>query len=176
MRLFIAIDFNEETKSALFETATELMRQANAGRIVPLDNFHLTLVFLGETERLQQVQEAMTVACRAALTAPLQVRLRGIGSFPGHKGKGHTWWVGVEDNPALTTLVATLTEELRAAGFALEKRSYKPHITLARAVHTSRPITLNHPEIDFTTSTISLMRSTLKTPHPLYRELSTYHL
>ena len=171
MRLFIAVNFPEEIRQELFEVSTKLMRQADAGRIVALENYHLTLVFIGETERVAEIKEAMATTCHRELTEPLQIILSGIGSFRGNKGKGHTWWVGVEENAGLTRLANRLADELRALGFSIEKRAYKPHITIGRAVVTSRPISLQLPDLELTASTISLMRSDFKNGKPVYREL-----
>jgi 2'-5' RNA ligase len=65
MRLFIAIDFSPEVKQALCGVTTELERQASAGRMVPLENYHLTLAFIGETQRVAEVDGAMGAVCRA---------------------------------------------------------------------------------------------------------------
>jgi len=171
MRLFIAIDFNDKTKSAFFNLSSELMRQADSGRIVPLENYHLTLAFIGQTQRLQDAQEAMAAVCIREFTEPLPISFWGIGSFKGRKG--HTWWVGVKDNPALTRLANHLTEELRSTGFDIDRRTFKPHITIGRAVVSSRPIDLQLSPLEFVASKVSLMHSDLKNGHPLYRELFT---
>ena len=169
MRLFIAIDFPDEIKQELFEVSSELIRQADAGRIVPLENFHITLVFIGESERLQEIKDVMTSVCRSELSDSLRIILNGIGSFKSHKG--YNWWVGIEENVELTRLANRLADELRLIGLSIEKRSFKPHITIARGVFTSRAIDLKLPELQHLASTISLMRSDHKNGRQVYREL-----
>lgn len=169
MRLFIAIDFNEQIKSTLFDLSSQLMRQADTGRPVPAENYHLTLAFIGQTERLQEVQQALATACRSHFTQAIQLSFQGIGSFRGRKG--HTWWVGIKDNPALSLLANRITDQLRLAGFNIEARTFKPHITIGRAVVTSRPISLQLPPITFEAHSISLMRSELRNGRAHYHEL-----
>jgi 2'-5' RNA ligase len=171
VRLFIAVDFPEEIKQALFDTSTELMRLADAGRIVPLENFHITLVFIGESERISDIQDVMNAVCRTELPDPLRLVISGIGSFPGRKGKGYTWWVGVQPNPDFSRLASKLAEELRLIGLNVEKRAFKPHVTIGRGVVTSRAVSLELPELELTANTISLMRSDKKNGRQVYREI-----
>jgi len=176
MRLFVAIDFPEEIKQELFELSSKLMRQADAGRIVALDNYHLTLVFIGESERLAEIRDAISLVCRMGFCEPLRIVLRGVGSFAGHKGRGHTWWVGVEENPELTRLANKLAEELRSLGFAIEKRTFTPHITIGRDVVVSRPIAVEFPRLELSAHEVSLMRSDFKNGKPVYREMCSCYL
>ena len=169
MRLFIAVDFPSEVKQALFEVSSELIRQADVGRIIPLDNFHITLVFIGESERVTDIQDTMGAVCRAELADPLRLVFSGIGSFKSRKG--YTWWVGMEANPELERLANRLAEELRSQGFAIEKRAFKPHVTIGRAVFASRAVDLALPKLELVTSTVSLMRSDHKNGRQVYREI-----
>jgi 2'-5' RNA ligase len=181
VRLFIAIDLPPEIKRELAELSRALERQADAGRAIPPENFHLTLVFIGETARLREVCEVMDVICRRELSEPLRLALGGIGSFKGRGGRGrrgkgrggHSWWVGVEAAPDLDALALALADGLREAGFAIEKRNFKPHITIGRNVVTSRPIELHLPPIELAAATISLMRSDRKNNRQVYTELHT---
>ena len=169
MRLFVAIDFSEEIKQELFEVSSELIRQADAGRIVPLENFHITLVFIGESERLQEIKDVIAAACRTELSNPMRIILSGIGSFKSYKG--YTWWVGIEENPALSRLASRLADGLRGIGLSIEKRSFKPHVTMARGVFTSHAVNLKLPELEFVANSVSLMRSDQKNGRQVYREL-----
>jgi len=171
MRLFVAIDFPEEIKQEFFDLSTKLMRQADAGRIVALENYHLTLVFIGESERLTEIKNAISVVCRTGFCEPLRIVFRGVGSFAGRKGRGHTWWVGVEENVELTRLANKLAEELRSLGLTIEKRTFTPHITIGRDVVVSRPITVEPPRLELSAHAVSLMRSDFKNGKPIYREL-----
>ena len=51
MRLFIAVSFPAPLREQLRQAAGRLQGQCLRGRFTLTDNFHLTLAFLGETER-----------------------------------------------------------------------------------------------------------------------------
>ena len=60
MRLFVAINFDKETKRKILNIQDNLRKYAT-GSFSYYENLHLTLVFLGETDpsRLQRVEDAM---------------------------------------------------------------------------------------------------------------------
>ena len=172
MRLFVAIDLPDEIKRELWYLALSLEHQAEQARVVPLENYHLTLLFLGETKRIAEAREALHQV--RVPEAPIEVVFDGIGSFK--QKRGYTWWVGVQVSEALAELQNNLTSRYRAAGFPLENRSFKPHITLARAVKTLRPVALEPPEHQLKANRISLMKSTPEAGHMVYTELDSLEL
>ncbi len=122
-RLFVALEIPEIVADAL----STLQYGVEGARWRPVDNFHLTLAFIGETDR-----HGFTTAVDAlsAIHAPaFEMRLTGIGSF-GDK-KPNALWAGVEASPGLMHLQAKVETALRRSGFALEKRKFVPHVTLA---------------------------------------------
>ena len=106
MRLFIAVSFPAPLREQLRQAAGRLQGQCLRGRFTLTDNFHLTLAFLGETERRAAAEAAMD-----RVSAP------GFDLQIGAPG-----------------LFRQLTEELSAAGFVLERRPFRPHLTLGRQV------------------------------------------
>ncbi|HOA81090.1 MAG TPA: 2'-5' RNA ligase family protein [Defluviitaleaceae bacterium] len=48
MRVFIAIDFNNRLKDYLKEKQDELRKYCTKGNFTHKENFHLTIVFIGE--------------------------------------------------------------------------------------------------------------------------------
>jgi 2'-5' RNA ligase len=132
MRLFIAINFGEETRSRLLALRDELQSKSKRGRYSLPENFHLTLAFLGECDAKQ------TAAVKAAMDTiafePLSVSIERIGRF--RRDGGDIWWAGVKPDKPLINLHGSLTDRLIDTGFVLEKRKYSPHITLGREVET----------------------------------------
>ena len=57
---------------------------------------------------------------------------RRLGRF-AQKG-GDVLWLGLKENRRLRGLQEKLAGQLRQAGFPLEERPYRPHITLARQI------------------------------------------
>jgi 2'-5' RNA ligase len=92
--------------------------------------WHLTLVFLGEVDRPEALVPALGRVC-AGLPA-LRLRLAGSGAF----GRGGPVWVGVDGDVAgLTGLAGALAEACRSAGRDVERRPYRPHVTVGRRGH-----------------------------------------
>ena len=69
MRLFVAAALPESWKDALDRAARALADQGVRGNFTRRENYHLTLVFLGETDRLDDVIAAMDTGGRTALPA-----------------------------------------------------------------------------------------------------------
>ena len=132
MRLFIALNFTDETRARLLTLRDDLRAQSARGNFSLPENLHLTLAFLGECDARQ------TAAAKKAIAAvefvPLEITIDRIGRF--HRDGGDIWWAGVKETSALMTLQRDLTDQLLTAGFALERRRYSPHITLGREVVT----------------------------------------
>lgn len=130
MRLFLGIELPPAWRRALAQGAEALGRAGVQGRFTLPDNYHLTLVFLGETDRRTEAEAALRQTGGASF--PLRTALPGC--FP-RKG-GDIWWLGVEPTPGLLAVQRRLEGALRASGFSLEERPYRPHITLARKVRS----------------------------------------
>jgi 2'-5' RNA ligase len=132
MRLFIAINFNDEMKDSLAGTISDLRSAARHGRYTSRENLHLTLVFIGETDRTGDILDVMEEVCEDAFTGPMTLTLSEAGVFHGRSGDLH--WVGVENTSELKRLVKALEVGLRDCGFKIEKRRFTPHITIGREI------------------------------------------
>ncbi|MEL7624987.1 RNA 2',3'-cyclic phosphodiesterase [bioreactor metagenome] len=154
MRLFVAVNFNTKTVARLLALRDELRSCCQRGNFSAPENLHLTLAFLGEcnAEQAAAVKAAMDTIC----FKPFSVSVESVGRFKG-KG-GDVWWAGVRENEPLLDLQRRLTEKLIAAGFALEKRKYTPHITLGRQVITEISPWMMEP-FGETVDKIELMKS-----------------
>lgn len=122
-RLFTALSLPEIAADAL----AQLQSGVDGARWVAPENFHLTLQFIGETDRhgLADVHSALQ-----GVTAPaFDLALSGCGFFG--ESKPRALWVGAAANPALAHLQAKLATALGRAGFPGEKRKFIPHVTLA---------------------------------------------
>jgi len=132
MRLFIALCFDEAVKAALEEGVARLKSTALKGNFTRVENLHLTLVFIGETDRRADLERAMD-----SVDAPaFEVAVQGFGRF--RRGGRDICWAGVRGGPALSSLYDALCAALTAEGFAIEKRPFKPHVTLGRNVELPR--------------------------------------
>ena len=89
--------------------------------------------------------------------APFTLTLAKVGKFS--RTRGDIYWYGVRTCAALEALYAEAQTELTARGFELEKRAFKPHVTLARDVVRKSNKEIQAPEICFKVSAIALMLS-----------------
>jgi len=131
-RLFIAINFNSETRGKLTMLQDKLRAHSKRGNFTLQENLHLTLQFLGECDFNQTA--AINAAMDAAPFDPFEINIDHIGYFKS--SGGDTWWAGVSESKPLLDLQRMLTLNLSAAGFKPESRRYSPHITLGRRVIT----------------------------------------
>ncbi len=128
MRLFVAIRLEEPCRDLLCTAISGLKSHARQGNFSRRENLHLTLAFIGETNRLDAAKQALGVM-RAE---PFTMELAGLGSF--RRSGGDLWWMGVAENDALSALQQQVDTALAKAGFSLEKRKFRPHLTLGREV------------------------------------------
>jgi 2'-5' RNA ligase len=123
MRLFTAINFDDNIKDALSAAISELKARGIRGTFTLRENLHLTLVFLGETPRVSDVKAAMDKLS----FWPFEIEISGLGSF--HSG---ILWCGIKQNPALSNIHARLNASLRQTGFKTDTRPFAPHLTICR--------------------------------------------
>lgn len=149
MRLFVAIRFSPAVEQALWAAVGDLRRQGD-GTFTRRENLHLTLAFIGETDRLEEVKSAL-----APLTGSGPVCLEAGGPLGRF---GDLWWAGIRGGPALAALASAVQTALRQAGFAIERRAWKPHVTLVRRWRGPTPRTQVAPAA-MTADAVRLMRS-----------------
>lgn len=143
MRLFLAALLEEPVKDRLCEAMDRIRRSTLESRLTLRENLHLTLVFLGETQRVKEVREAMN----QIRTGSFFLEIQGVGRF--RRDGGSLYWAGVKPALPLLSLYEELKKALIAQGFSIEERPYRPHLTLARQV-------VENPEIPFETLQYSL--------------------
>ena len=171
MRLFIAVLFPDSVVDRLVSLRDSLHDEAVSGSFVPRDNLHLTLEFLGECN--QGESRLASEALEALGANAFSIRMNRLGFFS--RPDGDIWWVGAEESKDLLRLHSSLSSELSKRGFSLEKRKFRPHITLGRRVVTASKAGRIEP-IDAPVSSVSLMLSERGEGHMVYTELSSVRL
>lgn len=166
MRLFFAIPFPPEVRNALTEAQRQLRSQGVRGNFSRPENLHLTLAFLGETPRCRD-------AARILAAIPDSCFSLTLGS-PGRFGD--VWWIGVEPSPSLETLADSLQARLREAGFPLENRPFRPHITLLRRTQGAAAPRVELPPCTMTVDKVVLMESLRQDGRLIYRPVQEKRL
>lgn len=127
-RLFVALEVREPARAALVRAVEAVWDDHMGMRWTDPDDWHVTLAFVGATDEEGARRVAAAAAAVAEQTASLRVRLDGgVGTFDGA-----AIWAGVEYEPELAATAAALRERLCDSGFAIEKRRFTPHCTIAR--------------------------------------------
>jgi 2'-5' RNA ligase len=173
VRLFVALDLDEEVRAELAGLVARLRAVGPAAAWVPRDNLHLTFAFLGEApgERVGEIEAALR---RAADRPPFDVRLGRIGAFPS-PGRARVLWVGIEDpGGELAALAEAVREALAPLGFPPERRPWQGHLTLARLRHPADVTALAATPVaplSVRVEALTLFRSDLGRPAARYEAL-----
>ena len=157
MRLFIAVPLPKDVQRAVWSVQEELRVLSSAGRFVPQGNHHITVRFLGESNALADIADAMHEAVRDA--RPVQLRLSSLGSFT-HGGARTSFVKVCGDLRELNRIKETLDAALSDRGLIGAKNRFEPHITLARAVEHGDVRSVVVPNVTFTARSIVLFEST----------------
>ena len=166
MRLFIAIQFDEEILDTLTDFQNELKRQGVKGNYTSRENLHITLAFIGDYGNPEDVLDAM----EQLNFRPLDISLDGVGTF------GDIFWAGLADNPQLAAVVKRLRRELSDYGIPFDKKRFSPHVTLIRKYScvSGKEIPVSDPpQGRMTVNRISLMRSERGRNGMIYTEIGS---
>jgi 2'-5' RNA ligase len=142
MRLFVALEVDDEARSAIAALQGRLQRELERGKDqrlkwIAAEQLHMTLSFLGEVPeaRVPLVLEGMAVPLRAR---PFDLVFERVGVFPP-SGPPRILWLGTSEGASAASAVyEQVAGRLVAMGFPREERAFHPHLTLARW-RASRP-------------------------------------
>lgn len=131
-RAFAALPLPPEVRAALDRTRDTLQQSGARVGWLGVADFHLTLCFFGDADGARvEALRALTEAAAAA-SRPFRFDVAGLGVF-GPPRAPRVVWAGVPDPPPeLADLANRLRALARSAGFPVEARPYRPHITLGR--------------------------------------------
>lgn len=129
MRLFVAVRFSDEVNQRLM-TAIRAMQAHGRGNFSREENLHLTLAFIGETENFEQAKAAVS----QVYARPFTLTVERIGKF------GDLYWAGIKKSDELSSVQKQTAALLRSAGFSIEDRTFKPHLTLVRNFHATHAV------------------------------------
>lgn len=123
-RLFIAIRPPED----ICDLLVDAMDDSPELRWVGDEQLHLTLRFVGEVER--PIANDLAIALATLRFDRFDLRIDGIGRFD--RRNGGALWAGVEPKAPVAALAAKVERLCQHVGLPPERRSFHPHITLAR--------------------------------------------
>lgn len=130
-RTFIA--FRVEAGQEIMDCLGKLRRSLKEEKIkwTDPDSMHITLTFIGDTEELQEIEIGRIMERYVPLCTPPEMVIKGMGVFPGIS-KPRVIWLGMNPVPELEDLKMKIDRDLALAGLPVEKREFRPHLTLGR--------------------------------------------
>jgi len=206
MRLFIAIDIDDDVRAAVAKLQQELkgrMKNQNGLKWVNPELMHLTLKFLGEVSaggetspaatrlgeagpnggdenRIDEINDAVEIACADKKTFEFSFSV--VGTF-GRPVK--VLWLGSEKLSAeLAGLAGDIEQALEVIGFEKESRPFSAHLTLARVRDNGvdknlRQLLKNYTQVQIpqiVVDSVCLYKSQLTQDGPVYTLLRKIEL
>ena len=123
-RLFLAIRPPEEVRDLLIDA----MDETPDFRWQEDEQLHLTLRFIGEVER--HLANDLASSLSRVRAPSFELKISGVGRF--EQRSGGSLWAGVEPKAPLAMLAAKLERLCQENGLEAERRTFHPHVTLAR--------------------------------------------
>ncbi len=126
-RIFFALWPDDATRKQIVESFKQSSIDKKQGRIVSVDNLHITLHFIGNVNQLKM--DCLHRAAQTVKADRFNIELDHYGYF----NKPKVLWMGLKHTPrVLETLHQTLGTSLAKCEFEVELRPYAPHMTLMR--------------------------------------------
>ena len=130
-RIFIAVDVLPSSRlKEDYELIRHRMRLEKINW-VEIEQMHLTLSFLGDTEE-EKVPGIITMLKEfIAEQSPFELTLRSLGVFKNLR-EPRVLWMGCDPCTALAEIKKKIDQGLTRYGFEAEDRPFSPHVTLGR--------------------------------------------
>lgn len=168
MRLFFALWPSEQERAAAVAQMITLKQHIKARWVQP-NNLHVTLAFLGEVEK-NRLPEVLRAGASCQPQA-FEFTLDKLDYWP----KPQVLCFTCPNTPQpLAQLASDLANQLVTAGFELESRPYRPHLTLARkALQLPVDAAIATP-IPWQANSFVLVESSTSSNGPHYEVLQTW--
>ncbi|MBI4115836.1 MAG: RNA 2',3'-cyclic phosphodiesterase [Candidatus Omnitrophica bacterium] len=132
MRAFLALPLTQLFESEVATLIQNLKKKYPGPRWVKSSEIHITLHFFGDIapEDVSKISKCVIPVTEEVRS--FSIHLKGIGAFP-NTHQPRVIWTGLEGEiKPLADMQAALEKNLKKVGFPMEKREFKPHLTLAR--------------------------------------------
>jgi len=169
VRLFLALELGPRERRAIYQAIAPMREAVPNASWVRESNLHLSIKFFGQQPETAPATLAPALAVVGEKHYPLDLRFGGLGAFPNLRAP-RVVWMGVQHDPRLELVHHDIEEACAANGFALDARTFRPHITLARvkdglAISDARALAVAARAVGYKgmqqVSAISLMDSVL---------------
>ncbi len=128
---FLAVRIPDETKLIMKDHMDELKKRISFSRWVHYQDLHITLAFLGGASQEKLAGAVNNVQEAVKGEKALHLKITNLGIF-GNEDAPRVFWADTEKSQELQDIRKKVFSACEAAGFQLETRPFRPHITLAR--------------------------------------------
>ncbi len=125
IRLFTALSVPDDVAETLKRRQAGLPGARWRGE----EQLHITLAFYGEIDE-RRADDLAAELERAATGGAFEIELTGVGAF-GDAHRSHTIWAGIAPSERLNVLAGRCRSAAERARIEIERREYRPHLTLA---------------------------------------------
>lgn len=184
-RLFVGIPVQIDSPLASLTAAIKKLRIGADRREMefdwaPVENYHITLNFLGETPEEKLTEISDLIAQVADGFPPFETTLRGVGGFPDEH-HARVLWIGARKSRLLSQMQTELATAFASIGYPLEERSYIPHMTIARTRKARSTKDLVSPYVrtkfgEMNVTSLALFESVMHGAKTHYEILQTFPL
>lgn len=135
---FFAVKLPNETKTFLADWVEKNKETFPFQRWVHPEDYHITLAFLGfaEKDKLDAVKKQIKKVLNNQQAFSLT--LHNAGTF-GQKENPRIFWADTFPSEELSNLQKKVYNQVIDSGFVLDKKPFRPHITLARKWNDKNP-------------------------------------
>lgn len=180
IRLFIAVPLSKNIKKNVQHIRTALSAVDGRLSIVPPENLHFTLKFIGWVEEKEQEKIKKKILSLTKTLTPFEIKISGLDAFPT-QNRPTVIWAGVSKE--LTEIAQLFNLSLP---YHQESRESLAHLTLARVKYLEengreqiKEIIQNHGKEAFgqmIVNKVVLFQSELRKTGPAYTELEEFKL
>ena len=134
-RLFVSVDLDGLADAV--RAVQDRFDGVDGLRLTDPEQVHVTLKFLGDTDRVDDLVTELEAAVEESGVEPFEAHVGGLGVFPSLSYISVVW-VGVREGHGvheLTALHEAIEDRTTAMGFDPEDHDFTPHATVARMDH-----------------------------------------
>ncbi|WP_257351565.1 RNA 2',3'-cyclic phosphodiesterase [Pseudalkalibacillus decolorationis] len=128
---FMAVPLPERIQQRLFEYSARVQPELPLKKWTGKGDYHITLAFLGTTSEQQVDALKRELGQQIQLHKPFQLKVDKPGVF-GNISAPRVFWLGMESSEQLSFLQKDVATTCRKTGFNIEKRPFRPHITIGK--------------------------------------------
>jgi len=179
-RLFIAIKIPDEVKDKLLDVCYELSDSSELFKWEKPEKIHLTLKFIGEVEEEFVSSIAKEIAFVENYNS-FNFNVTKFGFF-FRNGVSNILWAGLQTDESIHRVVEELNERLSIFSIPIERKLFKPHLTMLRIKkNPGKKFILKFEEHsfdnwNFNSTEITLIKSELFPEGARYTDIKKYNL